>query len=138
MLEAITVLAKFTKGGFDNLTMKEKGIQDDENMPYDQKKSHGYRIAKIKKELCIFTLDRATAHLVGTGNPIFKQTGQIFHFLNSSMRNLQEYELKQQRKYLNLVQKYQANNDRLQGQGQGDESPKSGRAWREHATELRE
>jgi hypothetical protein len=33
------------------------------------------------------------------------------------MRNLQEYELKQQRKYLNLVQKYQAKNDRLQGQG---------------------
>ena len=138
MLEEITVLASFTKGGFENLTFKEKSTWDDQKIAYDEKKSLSYRITKIKKELCTFALDRATAYLVETNNAVLNQTGSIFDFLNSSMRNLQEYELKQQRKYLNLVHKCKAKHIHMQGHVQEDESRLSGRAWREHVTELRE
>jgi hypothetical protein len=50
-------------------------------------------------------------------------------FLFSSLSNLQEYELKQQRKYLDILATYKKKT-------QDDEAPKSGRAWRDHARGL--
>lgn len=135
LLEILQSLGKFSREGFEYLTSKDKQLNEDENIPFDKKKVLSMKILKIKKELAKYSIEKYQNLIIQSDNQVLSEAGKMFRYMNTSLINLQEYELKQQRQFHDIVEQF---NKKNKNENNIDENLKSGRAWREHSFQLRE